>query len=447
MEYTHLTTNGTPVDDWQVKQSPDSPKGELDTLRFWECPVLYDINNDGKLEIIVSGYPPDLGNGNTKGEIIILNNSGQIIHLKYPLTMNYPASVAVGDINNGNKPEIVAVDILGTVYAWNYTGEPFENWPSNAFADSMSRYVSPVLGDINNDGYLEIIVSKSWLDGGFITVFDYQGNMLDNWPKRTSSIWQPPALSDMDNDGKLDIILNTDYPYNFYVFNYLGEENPVFSRDIGSTHSPLITDLDGDAKSDIVAIASVENSLDYELYAWDNSGEMISGFPLLPKTRGGTPVLGDFDNDGLVEIVFAANNGDNDPVTLYYWDLKFPFNKELTTWQTYRHDNWRTGSYNTQTTTGIKAENNPHIVNFHISNYPNPFNINTVIEFTVPEKDNYTINIYNILGSEISTIYDGILNPGKYNFPFSGSELSSGVYILKANSSNYSTSRKIILLK
>lgn len=98
------------------------------------------------------------------------------------------ASVAIGDINSDNKPEIVAVDIRGNVYVWKSTGELLDNWPSNTFADSMSRYVSPVLGDINNDGYLEIIVSKSWLDGAWITVFDYQENMLDNWPKQTSSI-------------------------------------------------------------------------------------------------------------------------------------------------------------------------------------------------------------------------------------------------------------------
>lgn len=252
----------------------------------------------------------------------------------------------------------------------------------------------------------------------------------------------------MDNDGNLDIILNTDYPYSFYVFNYSGQEILRFSKDIGSSHSPLITDLDGDGKFDIVAIAIIESSLDFGLFAWDNFGEIIPGFPLKSKTKGGTPVLGDFDSDGLVEIVFVAGNGDYDPATLYFWDLTFPFDKELTTWPTYRHDNWRTGSYNTETIiTDIKTDNDFLVDNFYISSYPNPFNVNTIIDVNILEKNNYTIRIYDILGREIFTIYDGILNPGKYSFTFSGSGLSSGVYILRAHSKNYNASRKLILLK
>ena len=201
-------------------------------------------------------------------------------------------------------------------------------------------------------------------------------------------------------------------------------------------------------KLDILAIASMEPSLNYGVIAWDNYGKIIPGFPLQSKTKGGTPVLGDFDSDGLVEIVFVAGNGDYDPATLYFWDLKFPFNKELTTWPMYRHDNWRTGCYNTQTIiTDLKTDNDFLIDNFYISNYPNPFNLNTIIEINILEKNNYTISIYDILGKEIFTIYNGILNSGKHSFAFSGSDLSSGVYILRANSNNYNASRKLILLK
>jgi Secretion system C-terminal sorting domain/FG-GAP-like repeat len=442
--------DGTYVDGWPVNLYLQNSIKESKKLRFWESPTLYDINDDGKLELIISGFPSSSGNERFSSEVIILNNSGQIIQLAYPLTMTNPgtASVAIGDINNDNKPEIVAVDIPGNIYVWKSTGELLENWPSNAFADSLSRYVSPVLGDINNDGYKEIIISKSWFDVGWITVFDYQGNVLDNWPQQTSSIWEPASLSDMDNDGNIDIILNTDYPRNMYVFNYLAQEIPRFSKDIGSNHSPLITDLDGDGKLDIVAIANLKNSIDFGMFAWDNSGEIVPSFPLKSKTRGGTPVLGDFDIDGLMEIVFVAWNGDYDPATLYFWNLSFPFDKELTTWPTFRHDNWRTGCYTTETViTDVKEDNVDIIKKFYISSYPNPFNINTIIEVSILEKNDYTIKIYDVLGREVFTIYDGILNLGKYSFTFSGAELSSGVYLLRVNSKNYIESKKLILLK
>ncbi len=49
-------------------------------------------------------------------------------------------------------------------------------------------------------------------------------------------------------------------------------------------------------------------------------------------------------------------------------------------------------------------------------NYPNPFNPSTTIFFAVPITSDVKLRIYNVLGAEVKTIYDGTIEPGRYWF-------------------------------
>lgn len=80
-------------------------------------------------------------------------------------------------------------------------------------------------------------------------------------------------------------------------------------------------------------------------------------------------------------------------------------------------------------------------------NYPNPFNPSTKIRFAVPEKSNVKIYLYDILGSEISVILDEEINPGVREIELNGSNLTSGVYLLRMIANNYQQTIKISLLK
>lgn len=80
-------------------------------------------------------------------------------------------------------------------------------------------------------------------------------------------------------------------------------------------------------------------------------------------------------------------------------------------------------------------------------NYPNPFNPSTKIRFAVPEKSNVKIYLYDILGSEISVLLNEEVNPGVQEFELNGSNLTSGVYLLRMVTNNYQQTIKISLLK
>jgi len=90
------------------------------------------------------------------------------------------------------------------------------------------------------------------------------------------------------------------------------------------------------------------------------------------------------------------------------------------------------------------------------SNYPNPFNSTTTFKLEIPQIEGETtklsINIYNVVGKKVRTIYHGVIAPGGYSFEWDGTNeqgnaMSSGMYIYTVSSFEFSQAKKMILLK
>ncbi|MBN2541482.1 T9SS type A sorting domain-containing protein, partial [bacterium] len=85
-------------------------------------------------------------------------------------------------------------------------------------------------------------------------------------------------------------------------------------------------------------------------------------------------------------------------------------------------------------------------------NYPNPFNSVSFLEFTVSEPADVTIEVYNIFGQKLNTIFDNSLTPGYYKAFWNGkndnnTEQPSGIYFYKFKAKNKIEIRKTLLLK
>jgi len=84
-------------------------------------------------------------------------------------------------------------------------------------------------------------------------------------------------------------------------------------------------------------------------------------------------------------------------------------------------------------------------------NYPNPFNPATKIKFSIVESGLVTLKVYNLLGQEVVTLVNETLNSGVYNIDFDASSaaggLTSGTYLYKITAGNFSSSKKMLLVK
>jgi serine protease AprX len=80
-------------------------------------------------------------------------------------------------------------------------------------------------------------------------------------------------------------------------------------------------------------------------------------------------------------------------------------------------------------------------------NYPNPFNPTTKIKYYVPQGSRVRIYLYDILGIQIRTLFDGFSTAGDHEITLDGSHISSGIYFVKFSSGDFQSSIKITLLK
>lgn len=81
------------------------------------------------------------------------------------------------------------------------------------------------------------------------------------------------------------------------------------------------------------------------------------------------------------------------------------------------------------------------------ANYPNPFNARTVIEFTVPVSTPVCLEVFDILGRRLETLFESPRAVGHYRIPFDGSLYPSGIYFYRIQVGQQTVSRKMILLK
>ena len=109
----------------------------------------------------------------------------------------------------------------------------------------------------------------------------------------------------------------------------------------------------------------------------------------------------------------------------------------------------------TASLTGIEPNINEGIIpkEFKLyQNFPNPFNPKTRIDYQVPQTAKVNISVYNILGQLVADLVNGVKSPGHYSVDWNakdinGLKVSSGIYIARMVSNNYSAARKLILLK
>ena len=98
--------------------------------------------------------------------------------------------------------------------------------------------------------------------------------------------------------------------------------------------------------------------------------------------------------------------------------------------------------------TSIKTGENGVPVKYELSqNYPNPFNPVTQITFAIPVKGIVILKVYDILGKEISTLFNGEKQSGIHIVQFDASSLSSGIYFYKLDVNGFTDVKRMSLIK
>jgi len=100
------------------------------------------------------------------------------------------------------------------------------------------------------------------------------------------------------------------------------------------------------------------------------------------------------------------------------------------------------------TVSGINSINNIPINGFRLyDNYPNPFNPETNIKFSIPERSFVNLKIFDINGREVAQPVNENLQPGLYEFKFKAVDLPSGVYFYNLKTEEFTETKSMMLIK
>jgi choice-of-anchor B domain-containing protein len=93
-------------------------------------------------------------------------------------------------------------------------------------------------------------------------------------------------------------------------------------------------------------------------------------------------------------------------------------------------------------------DNTPLLSKFHLTqNYPNPFNPTTKINFTLPQTDIVTLKVFNLVGDEVASLFDGMHPQGAYEIVWNAAQYPSGIYYYRLTVGNSVETKKMILMK
>jgi len=373
-------------------------------------PALYDLDGDGAQDIIFGTKNDSSG----LKRLMALKFDGTNVP-GFPYVANGGISVdpCVGDLDGNGQVEIVFFDSAKYLYAVQEDGTNYPGFPVYMGYTALHDWVSsPGLADMDNDGMLEIVYSPN----------------------------QTGLLSRI-------VVVDTDYSGGTS-----GQVLPGWPVTLpgSSEGSPVIGDINGDLSPDILhGIGGGDESAPYNLYAYNNNGTMVDGFPI---TLGGplmpSCVIIDLDHDQDVDIVFGGWD-----FLVHVWDMPFAYDRHFVPWPTYGGNNRRDGVF--YPTALVPVEDGRDVVPsaFTVDSvYPNPFNPSTTIKLYIPRSSDLDVAVYDVQGRKVRNLHSGGISAGWHTLVWDGKDdggrgQSSGMYFLRAMNAGTATVQKMTLVK
>ncbi len=274
--------------------------------------ALGDIDNDGDLDLIVSGY-----GGGYRLEKYINDGSGNLSGPYSFGTGVNDSSIALGDIDNDGD-----LDLIVSGSSWSgerldyYTNNGTGNFALYSNIGTGVRSSSIALGDLNNDGSLDLIVTGYDSENNRRLdkyINDGNGNLSGPYSFGTGVGSSSIALGDIDNDSDLDLIVSG-YGGSYRLDKYINDGNGNLSGPsnfgIGVDDSSIaLGDIDNDGDLDLIVSGYGGGKQKLDKYINDGNGNLSGPSSFGTGVEYSSIALGDIDNDGDLDLIVSGYSG------------------------------------------------------------------------------------------------------------------------------------------
>lgn len=387
-----------------------------------------DLNRDGKVDLVVSNR--NFG-GQFKVSVLPGNGDGSFGKpVSYASGGNFPSRIMIADFNKDDKPDL-AVSNSNSRSVGILLGKGDGGFNSAVAYPTSLEGDALVSADFDKDGNPDIAVTD-FFTGTF-------GMLLGKGDGTFSQVTTHPsggfrtygaATADFNNDGKPDLAVTNFATNNMSVL--LGRGDGTFSQPVlyptGENFPAEIvaSDLNGDGKQDLV----VEKWEGQNIVVFMGKGDGNFDQGITVSENGSTRWLAvaDFNTDDRPDIGFGFNFN---AIHVLLNTCGAGTNSTLT----------RTLQKPVLTTTTETGKTN-------LAAYPNPFNSQSTIRFSIPASGSVTLGVYNATGTEVTKLYKGRAEAGKeYRVSLEGKHLPAGVYLVKLTTNDTTTSLKLLLVR
>ncbi len=190
--------------------------------------------------------------------------------------------------------------------------------------------------------------------------------------------------------------------------------------------------------------------------AFNHDGTPVAGWEV--NTSGATffttPMLGDVNRDGILDISGAGTVSSPATANIYLWNTGSPFNANRIIIPMWQYNSRHNGVYGDNPLVGLEPVTNIIPESFELKqNYPNPFNPVTKIRFSITQGNSGSgsmlvkLSVYDITGKLTTVLLNSVLEAGEYETEFNASQLSSGIYFYTITAGNFVNTKKLMLLK
>ena len=309
-----INYDGSSVAGYPIEYS-NLPADEKHQIIIYQSPIIADVDNDGEMDLIVNirEWPlyaagPDIA---VRHQLAVLDASGKFkqgwpVDISKQFSVNSGAMAAV-DFEKDGDIEIAVISAVNNksqLSVYEHNGEK----KFDVVLGENHRFPRLMIEDITKDGHYEIVTIGLDTDN-IIHVIKDDGTPVAGWPQVFSEVRNPrdplTVLTDKDDNKYLVVVADTSFVYYDINGSRVGEPRPmldIYGEPINAWSEIIRLDTTGvNHGTQSFYLLSALRLQKFDLWGKNLSTKIMDFI-------GKTPVIGDIDNDNVLDIATVSIN-------------------------------------------------------------------------------------------------------------------------------------------